>query len=87
MPRPRLRGRLVPFTKREERRARFLYVRKRLSSYQVAEILGRHPTGVRKALRRMGVKLRSMSEAARIEECQGVPTFRTRSLQRRGQRR
>lgn len=87
MPRPRLKGRLAPFTKDEERRARFLYLRKRLSSYQVAEILGRHPTGVRKALLRIGVKLRSMSEAARIEECQGVPTVRARPFKRRGQRK
>jgi hypothetical protein len=83
MCRPRLKGRLVPFTKKEECRARFLYLHQRLSSCQVAEILGRHPTGVRKALRRIGVKLRSMSDAAKIQECQGVRTFRVRKLIRR----
>ncbi len=82
-PRRRPGGPFIPMSKAEERRIRRLYVRERLSSYVIADMIGRHNTGVRKALRRMGVKIRSLSQAARVRPGSRAPVPTTYVSRRR----
>lgn len=50
---------------RERQAMARLYIDYRFSSYQIAEVFSRHPTGVLKQLRKAGIKCRSLSEAAK----------------------
>ncbi|MBW2675420.1 MAG: hypothetical protein JRD89_18760 [Deltaproteobacteria bacterium] len=43
-----------------------LYVNQKLSTCQIARMLGVHPTSVREKLRKLGIPVRSLSEASRI---------------------
>ena len=82
LPRARPKYRYAPLSSADKKMIKRLYLKEGLSTYAIAEKMGRHRTGIGTVLRKMGV-MRTLSDAAINRSPKRTPTFQASRIGRR----